>query len=208
MIHEDLNYPVVLKDELQTNNESKNDKKWQDVTTKLGIILFFYIFHNCAPQKSSSGDPWEETHQMRARCWCFFNWRRLHAALTGIYSRQQSAEFQKSGRWQWMFSGREGRLWGACVPLAQALPCCVVWKPDVGSSRAVCDRVAAGQTRKCLWPRSLPPPPPSGARALLSGRTESHETGDTLRHRSAGRGWPEDPTLTNRLGLRWQERWN
>ncbi|KAF1393093.1 hypothetical protein PFLUV_G00034880 [Perca fluviatilis] len=29
----------------------------------------------------------------------------------------------------------------------------LVWKPDVESSRAVSDRVAAGQITKCLWPR-------------------------------------------------------
>lgn len=95
--------------------------------------------------------------------------------------------------------GRAG-CGGACVPLAQALPCCVVWKPDVERSGAHSDRVAAGQLTKV--PVAALPPLPAGA--LLSGPTEPHDTGDTLTHRSAGRGSPGDPTLTHRLGLRWK----
>lgn len=56
--------------------------------------------------------------------------------------------------------GQAGCMWGACVPLAQALLC--FWKPDVESRWSLADRVAAGQIKKCLWPR--PPSSPLSVR--------------------------------------------
>lgn len=83
--------------------------------------------------------------------------------------------------------GRAGCGGGVCssctsAPMLRSLE---TWR---GEQPSGADWVAAGQIRKCLWPRSH-------FLAHSSPDLESHETGNTLRHRCAGRAWPEEPTF-------------